>query len=631
MSSSTTTTTTTTTSTSTYLSATKLVLLLAIDHYSRHYDWGPEVQCELAQLLISRLCEPSWTESWQGLGNALGAIAVPSEENQTLRQLLCRRMDDIDTLDALHVFFDELRALVTSAANPSAHAAAAEQQLDGELILLDSESILGLFVRRCCLAFDQLEFHQTGVFFDECVRAFRVISDVGCESSTGSAQTAVRSRIELQEHLEHQISLLETESGAPVPAEMEDQIRRAMAALPDHSRTHYLDYLNQVRTGECHQAESSLRRFFDSNVIKDNRTIYQYALLYLAAMRAQLGMLNPARHALTEATHVARDCQDHTCLLYIMFWEARLQLQLQCSDGAATNGGGGLRQHQILLQNVYALIDKAVALQNHGVWAAGVISLADYLMQAGAPARLVFSTLIQAHAVLAEHDVRRLRGPWHLAASRAWLHYSDDSTSGCREGAAAVWLALLHAQLALEDQQQQLINSLYTNGLSREPLTERERIQAMCQRARVDSVLCGAAAAATAQAQRLEASSALVSPARADELRDTLEWLQLESAVDGRHAQPRTDLSPCLPASAGKQAQQLADARDLIASGYTSDARHLLLSILCGASSSPATAFSCISRTNANSHAAVCSVDSRAAEADFVAFRLARQLLSSIE
>ncbi|KAJ1894817.1 hypothetical protein LPJ81_005091, partial [Coemansia sp. IMI 209127] len=545
-----------TTSTSAYLSATKLVLLVAIDQYSRHYDWGPEAQCELAQLLVSRLCEPSWTESWQDLRSALDAITVPSEDDQTLRKLLCHRMDDISTLDALHVFFDELRALVASAANPPD---------SGELILLDSESILGLFVRRCCLAFDQLEFHQTGAFFNECVRAFSVICS---DCDEGGGGVAVRSRIELQEHLEHQISLLEAESGAPVPAEMEDQIRHAMAALPDHSRTHYLDYLNQVRAGECHQAESSLRRFFDSNLVKDNRTIYQYALLYLAAMRAQLGMLKPARYALTEATHVARDCHDHTCLLYIMFWEVRLQLQLQQSNNTAGDGAQ-------FLQNVYALIDKAVAMQNHSIWATGVISLADYLVQVGAPARRVFTALIQALAVLVEHDVRRLRGPWHLAASRAWLHYSDDRAGGCQEGAAAVWLALLHAQLALHGQ--------------RELFTERERVQAVCQRARVNSALCGPAAAASAAAQDQllgSLSPTLVSPARVDDLRDTLEWLQLEIAVDG---QTPKDPPSAYSASA---AQQLADACSLIDSGYTSDARQLLLSILCAGSNSKQSPYS---------------------------------------
>ncbi|KAJ2548467.1 hypothetical protein EV175_004822 [Coemansia sp. RSA 1933] len=485
------------TSTSAYLSATKLVLLVAIDQYARHYDWGPEAQCDLAQFLVARLCEPSWAESWQDLRTALDAIAVPNEDDQTLRQLLCRRMDDIGTLDALHVFFDDLRLLVTSAGSPAD---------GGELIFLDSESILGLFVRRCCLAFDQLEFHQTGVFFGECVRAFGVMQS-GRNDASDRQAAGVQSRIELQEHLEHQIALLEAESGAPVPAEVVDQIQRAMAALPDHSRTHYLDYLNQVRTGESHQAETSLRRFFDSNVVKDNRTIYQYALLYLAAMRAQLGMLKPARLALTEATHVARDCQDHTCLLYIMFWEARLQLHSQ-SPGSRPQA----------LNSLSALIDKAAAMRNKDVWAAGIISLADCLRQGEAPARRVFEVLVQAQVVLAEHDIGRLHGPWHLAVSRAWLHYSD---SRSQEGAAAVWLALLHAQLALLGQQAPPSPSL----------TEHEHVQAICQRARVDAALCGPAAAAAALQEKILgfSPSALANPARVDDLQDTVARLQLEA------------------------------------------------------------------------------------------------------
>ncbi|KAJ2515287.1 hypothetical protein GGI11_002359 [Coemansia sp. RSA 2049] len=575
---------TTTTTTSTYLSATKLVLLVIIDQYSRHYDWDADTQCELAQFLVSRLCEPSWNESWQELGDSLDRIPVVGdavEGDQTLRQLLCRRMEDgIRTLDGLHEFFDELRALVTSATTPpmAGHS--------GEVMLLDSESILGLFVRRCCLAFDQLEFHQTGAVFNEYLRAVNVIRG-GDTDENGCHSTVVRSRIELQEHLEHQVSLLEAEVGGPVPAEMEDEIRRAMGALPDHSRTYYLDYLNQVRTGECYRAEASLRRFFDSNAIKDNRTMYQYALLYLAAMRARLGMVAPALLALTEATHVARDCQDHVCLLYIMFWRVRLLIQASSASDNLDGNTVSLEAH------IRALIDKAVAMQNYGIWAAGLVLLADYYLQtqpaSPSSSSRVFSTIVQAHAVLTEYDVHGMRGPWHLVASRAWLHYSDaDYGGGNAENKAAAWLALLHVQIAAEtidgDDDDDSQKTKYR-------LTEHEHVQAICQLARVRYALCGGSITGAQQQQQYQSldvvnvfSSPLLNPARADELRDTFEWLRLESTLDDQRM-PSSQLdhpsaSPPVCSSSSYAAQQLADARDLIAAGYTADAKRILLSVI---------------------------------------------------
>ncbi|KAJ1937563.1 hypothetical protein GGF37_005156, partial [Kickxella alabastrina] len=151
---------------------------------------------------------------------------------------------------------------------------------------------------------------------------------------------------------------------------MKKEIKQALELLPDYSRIHYLQYLDLIRMGESHESEQSLRRFFDNNTIKDNHTIYQYALLHLAAMRAQLGMVGAAREALVEATHVARDCQDHLCLLYIICWESRLLLQdalkseASGSDNREGDGdaeGGAIRAHR----SISMLIDKARAMENH--------------------------------------------------------------------------------------------------------------------------------------------------------------------------------------------------------------------------------------------------------------------------
>ncbi|KAI9500292.1 hypothetical protein GGI25_001120 [Coemansia spiralis] len=550
----------------TYLSASKLVLLVAIDQYSRHYDWGPEAQSELSLFLVDRLCEPSWSAGWLELRNELDSVLVHSED-QTLRQLLGHRLKEIQTLDALHMFFDQLRLLISNAANPPATS---QIDLEDGAILLDSESIFGLFVRRCCLAFDQLEFHQVGAFFSECTEAIRVIIADEPSTQPGAATGVVRSQLELQEHLEFQIARLEAESGAPMFSAMEDQIRHAMHALPNYSRVHYLEYLNQLRTGECQQAEASLRRFFDSNAIKDNRTIYQYALLYLAAMRAQLGMVDGARQALTEATHVARDCQDHTCLLYIMCWEARLQLsdiQERRLDASQ------LSRCESARQSICALIDKAAKMHNHEMWAMGTIALADFLVATTAPVRQIFETLVQALAILTEHGVQRLRKLWHLAASRAWLQYSnyaggnlamDGSSIGNNGG---VWLALLHAQLAQP-------NSKNGDGPGDFLLTERERVEAACQLSRVQSAVCGSDAAA-AQFSRYLESTCFANPARKDDLQDTLDWLRLQGSIkeEAHSKQPVLFSDSVL--------RQIAEARELIASGHICDARELLLSIVC--------------------------------------------------
>lgn len=410
---------------SVYLSAPKTVLLAAIEQYCKHYDWGPHVLSSMAQLLIHFICEPSQSEvGWTELCQRLGNIEVGS---QTLQELLSERLEHVlQSLDELHGFFDELQQLIVDT------DAAAGMEGDLEMTLLDSESPFGVFVRRCSLAFRQLEFHQIGELLGECKQALLALQGKDNYSGRSMAPT-MTSQTELQEHIEHHIRQLEEECGAPAPAKMEKEVKDAARNLPDYSRLHYLQYLSMVRMGECEQSEEALRRFFDRNATKDVHTTYQYALLYLAAMQAQLGMTDEARKSLAEATQVARDGQDHICLLYIACWEMRL-----------------LPSHQQTTSKMQDLITKAAAMGCHELQASGLIQLAEL---AGASAREAFDSLMQARALVVEHNIDRQNNAWLLAAGRVWLR---NGSSG------KVSMARLYTQMA---------------GKSRQKMTERERTE----------------------------------------------------------------------------------------------------------------------------------------------------------
>ncbi|KAJ1834390.1 APC5 protein [Coemansia sp. RSA 2711] len=440
---------------SAYLSATKFVLLVAVEQYSRHYDWGPIALSALAAFLVERLCEPTWTAGWSELGTALDRI---SAEETTLRVLLAQRIEQLETVDALHGFFDAMSRLVVDAE--------AHMEFDQEATLLDSESIFGIFVRRCCLAFDQLEFHHISEFLDECQGAARALAGTG----DGEAELK-RSRLELQEHVEHLIEALERGAGAPLAQDMERRIRHAASQLSDPSRLHFLNYLNLVRQGESQQSEASLRRFFDSNC--DNRTVYQHALLYLAAMRVQLGIHDAAHDALAEATHVARDCQDHECLLFISCWEARLLL-------AKLRPAPTPQQTQSATAAINTLIEKATAMQSPELMATGYLLLSELHLATNAGPRQVFECLVCAQALAIEHNVQR--AGCRLALAQAWQQFGNP------------WLAQLNAQLA------------------HDPLTDREAAQKqrLLERARsqLSFGMCGqlAPAASSTLASDLQAA-----------------------------------------------------------------------------------------------------------------------------
>ncbi|KAJ1938011.1 APC5 protein, partial [Linderina pennispora] len=295
---------------SVYLSPAKLLLLVAIEQYSLHYDWGPTTLSDIADILVTYLCEPERQVDLEQLGRDMATISVPSElqqQPQSLQSILHYRISELTELEQFTQFFDSLRVLVVYAETQEAK--------DDEAILLDSESIFGIFVRRCVLAFEQLEFHQTGKFHNACIAA----------TTAPKLKTSKPSQHELQDLVDHQIRLLENETGAAVPTDMASKIHGLIDALPGYAHAHYLDYLRLARTGEYEQSEASLRRFFDSSAMAQSKYGFQYALLYLAVLRTRLGLVAEAQQALDEALHTARDLQDHTCRVYVTIWQARLQ------------------------------------------------------------------------------------------------------------------------------------------------------------------------------------------------------------------------------------------------------------------------------------------------------------------
>ncbi|KAJ2615799.1 hypothetical protein H4S08_001069 [Coemansia sp. RSA 1365] len=532
---------------SVYLSANKLVLLVAIEQYSRHYDWGPSTLTDMAQFLVTQLCEPAWMGDWKRISSALEDIHVDTED-RTLREMLVDRVEQVlQSIDALHGFFDGLGRLVVNAdARPT--------EVDDDVTTLDSESLFGIFVRRCRLAFDQLEFQQAGQFYEDCRQA---AGNLSCQSTASSDNGArllpQQAELELRENVEQLISVLEAEAGAPIPTTMEQQIRETAAQLHGHARLHYLSYLHHLRAGESEQSEAALRRFFDSSNSSSSGNgscaAHQYALLYLAAMRTRLGIHDAARQALTEATHVARDCQDHTCLLFIVCWESRLQL-----SSLSHNAKERRQQLHCAHASLAALIDKAASMDNHELQIMGHLQLADLLASTKADARLVFRSLQRARALDVEHDVQRQSVAWHLTAAQAWQQYGNP------------WLAQLTVQMA----------QLHGNESRGAALSERERAQVLRTLLFCESELCSNVAARRRAAIQQDFSEvAFIDPALADSVVDAVEWLDVREECSGGTEATR------LLRSSSSAAGRLRRARSLADDGYLSEAQDMLLSIVC--------------------------------------------------
>ncbi|KAJ2726045.1 APC5 protein [Coemansia sp. Benny D115] len=515
-----------------YLSASKMALLLCIDQYARnHGQWDSQEQAHLGAFLAQQLYRPIKAISgWPDLQSKLQEIHPGP--NSMWAELQRRLTADLVTLDALHGLFDSLRRLI--AQDTDAHSTL--EGADGCVLLLDSESILGIFVRRCCLAFDQLEFHQTSSVLAQCRL---LVEPTGDEPLHASA-------MEEQEHVEHLIALLEDEAGCPVPQEMEQQITRAARTLSGHARLQYLQSLSLVRAGESFLAEQTLRRFFDSTALKDNRTAYQYALLYLAAQRTELGMWGEAQGALQEAIQVARDCQDHQCLLWAAAWQARALL---------TRGTAGVSPADAAWRAVRALKDKAQRMACWPMVAHALLLRAELLLATDRDMSSAFAILVAIQALVVEHDLERLLVAWHIASARTWLHCVPQAPG-------ASWLALLHLQEA-----------------RLRPVAERERAEILRQTAIAQSVLSGPQAAVAELAAAIDKEGPrFAHPGRLDDIMQTLQWLRISNVpVSAVQYQPQ-----CVGHYGGgapMHAQLLVKARDLAAAGFLCEARETIAEI----------------------------------------------------
>ncbi|KAJ2445558.1 hypothetical protein IWW46_001421 [Coemansia sp. RSA 2440] len=355
-----------------YLSAAKYILLVAVDQYSSIHATN-----QLASFLVSHLYAPTPTTPL-----VLSQLSTICVGNTTLQHKLISCMDEhLESIDTLHVFFDKMRKQV------------------GEQ--MDEESILGVFVRRCCLAFARMEFYIVGSFFNECRQALRVMRnelEPECDPDLPSSELDLPSSnpdlpsSDPDLHVTQLISALE--SHTPIP------VTTTRAVLSSSARTpyfHYLESLDLVRQRESTRSLSSLRQFFDRHTAPGH-----HALLHMSAWHTRLQMTNDARSALDEALHIARDLQDTRALEFIACWECKLLVE---------SGSELEAKHAVC-----AFIESAERTKNAVMQATGYLMLCELQVNEGIA---VFETLVRARALAVEHDTQRA-ATW-LAHSRAWL------------------------------------------------------------------------------------------------------------------------------------------------------------------------------------------------------------------
>ncbi|KAI9740104.1 MAG: anaphase promoting complex subunit 5 [Claussenomyces sp. TS43310] len=277
---------------------------------------------------------------------------------RSLWDLFVTKLWEVDSLDALHVFFERRSHIIARSGDTAQkESEAGGEAPDSSQILLSRASPCGSFVRRAELEFARLKFHDSLKLWKSFI-AYRQVTfpvwrkrqqnarswsfdgvlceideDCGPDASESLANVAYSNLLVAEENttgivstddveklLEFQVEQMQ-KTGNRVPDKVRDQLQRVLDSnviIP--SLSHYVRFLDAWRAGDYSTSFDNLHRFFDYTMQNRDRLFYQYALLNLAILQADFGCFQEAVAAMQETVATARENKDMGCLNFSLSW-----------------------------------------------------------------------------------------------------------------------------------------------------------------------------------------------------------------------------------------------------------------------------------------------------------------------
>ncbi|KAI2605413.1 anaphase-promoting complex subunit 5-domain-containing protein [Hypoxylon fragiforme] len=283
--------------------------------------------------------------------------AASGMPGRNLWYVFLEKLWKIDSLDALHEFFDNCSCLLAKTKEELRQDAELGMPVPGpEAILLTRNSPFGSFVRRSQLEFTRLRFHDafelwkdfvkyrqtTAAYYRRKTPSFQRLSfdnvllteeniwGTGVETIASITygdmlrddpnSTLPVSTDDIEKLLEFQIEQMQR-YGSRIPLEIQHQFHDLLNdSFMIPSLSHYLSYLNAWKAGDYSATFDFLHRYFDYTMQIKDRSFYQYALMNLAVVQADFGCHKEAITAMLETVATARENRDMTCLNFALNW-----------------------------------------------------------------------------------------------------------------------------------------------------------------------------------------------------------------------------------------------------------------------------------------------------------------------
>ncbi|KAL9021861.1 MAG: hypothetical protein Q9185_000988 [Variospora sp. 1 TL-2023] len=250
--------------------------------------------------------------------------AIPG---RTVWDLLLNSLWAINSLDALHAFFDDLSSLLDQSVE---NGLGGTDELDlhpSKRMLLSRSSPLGTFVRRAQLEFTRLQFHdgislwKALVLFRNPTLQFWKRRNPGAGSHPFDSNLQ-RDSIDVGRRVGGLIyDDLNDNTFKGVPTSIDDMEKLLDYQVSRMQRaSHKTWFLEAWKAGDYSSSFDNLHRYFDYAMQMGEKGLYQYALLNLAILHADFGCVSEANSALQETIATARENHDLPCLNYSLSW-----------------------------------------------------------------------------------------------------------------------------------------------------------------------------------------------------------------------------------------------------------------------------------------------------------------------
>ncbi|CAL1536811.1 unnamed protein product [Lymnaea stagnalis] len=224
------------------------------------------------------------------------------------------------------------------------------------------ESIMGLYIRRMELAYNEMSFSQVVDMYNKVRRYYELgfpeskeevdkhcwrksgtfgVSDSALSMSLLEDQSVLEppssqnffSKKQAEYFIANQALLLSHDEGKALPPDqLQQRISSILSANPDLAEAHFLSYINSLRVKEYCTALHNLYHYFDRKACAPTETnppkkkgaaeevAMRYAALNLASLQFRFGNKEECRAALQEAIRMAQESNDQICLQHALVW-----------------------------------------------------------------------------------------------------------------------------------------------------------------------------------------------------------------------------------------------------------------------------------------------------------------------